>query len=138
MALGTLRLCLLILLLVLFFSSLINSQEDPGDGYEWAYEDTEEVGTDCIAKWANFHSTSHFFSSLSAWTHPEPHIFHKLITQEIEEVSVNVDGGSDNDVVGIRNDVTSQNARNTPSGIGYKMHKTPGACLFLSTEHHHL
>ena len=86
MASGTLQLCLpiLILLLVLFYSSLINSQEDPGDGYEWAYEDIEEVGIDCIAKWANFHSTPHFFfyfypSDLHELIrHPKPHVFHKL------------------------------------------------------------
>ena len=29
--------------LTLFFTSLVISQEDPGDGYEWVYEDVEEV-----------------------------------------------------------------------------------------------
>ena len=32
-----------VLSLALFFTSLVISQEDPGDGYEWVYEDVEEV-----------------------------------------------------------------------------------------------
>ena len=43
MALSALRLWLLLVTILFYAFLVVSSQEDPGDGYEWVYEDVEEV-----------------------------------------------------------------------------------------------